>query len=181
MEARVEVRGLSPNAWLIWLALGVASLGIGIWLVLSPRAAVATLAVLLAIALFVNGIAELLVAADLRRPWIGYAIGAIYVVAALVVVVRPGESLWFLAVFVGISIIITGLLQLAVALMDRDVVRHAGFLAFLGLLSVVVGIMAIVWPAITVFVLALLIGIRLILWGVVQLAVAFRIRRLTNG
>lgn len=179
METNVEVKGIPKNAWLFWLVLGVLSIGVGIWLVLSPEAAIATLAILLAIALFFNGLGELLSAGDLRRPWVGYLIGAIYVIAAIVVIVRPGKSLWFLAVVVGISIIITGLLQLAVAVLDRDVIRHWVFLAFLGLLSIAVGVMAIVWPTITVYVLALLIGIRLIIWGVVQLAIAFRIKSLT--
>lgn len=180
-QTDVEVRGPFQHAWLLWLVMGVLSIGIGVWLVLSPRAAITTLALLLAIALFFNGIGELISAADLRRPWLGYVIGAIYVVAGVVVIVRPGESLWFLAVVVGISIIVTGVLQIAVAAMDRDVIAHWGLLVFLGLLSVVVGVMAIVWPQITVLVLALLIGIRLIIWGVVQLAVAFQIRSLTAG
>ena len=49
----------------------------------------------------------------------------------------------------------------------------------LGAVGIVVGILAIVWPGITVWVLALLIGVRLLIFGVVQLAIAFRIRSLT--
>jgi uncharacterized membrane protein HdeD (DUF308 family) len=42
-----------------------------------------------------------------------------------------------------------------------------------------VGILAIAWPDITVWVLALLIGIRLLIFGVVQLAIAFGLRSLS--
>jgi uncharacterized membrane protein HdeD (DUF308 family) len=41
-------------------------------------------------------------------------------------------------------------------------------------------VLAIVWPQITVWVLALLIGIRLLVFGVVQLAIAFQLRSLTH-
>lgn len=180
MQSEVDTGPISPNAWIAWLVLGVLSIGIGIWLLLSPEVAVATLAILLAIALFFNGLGELVGAGDLRRPWVGYLLGGIYVLAAVVVLVRPGKSLWFLAMVVGVSIIVTGLIQLAVALMDRDVVRHATFLALLGLISVVVGILAVAWPEITIWVLALLIGIRLVIWGVVQVAVAFWLRSLSG-
>ena len=53
-------------------------------------------------------------------------------------------------------------------------------LAVLGAVGIVVGILAIVWPGITVWVLALLIGIRLLIWGVLQLAIAFQMRSLTQ-
>lgn len=180
MQPNVEVRGLSPNMWILWLVMGVLSIGIGIWLLLSPRVAVATLALLLAIALFFNGLGELVAAVDRRRPWVGYLLGGLFLLAGAVVLVRPGKSLWFLAVFVGISIIVTGLVQLGLAFADRDVLRHWGFLAAAGAIGVVVGILAIAWPDITVFVLAFLIGIRLIFFGVVQLAVASQLRALTN-
>ncbi len=180
MQPNVEVRGISPNMWILWLVLGVVSIGVGIWLLLSPRAAVATLAVLLALALFLNGLGELVAAVDRRRPWVGYLLGGLFLLAGIVVLLRPGKSLWFLAVFVGISIIVTGLVQVGLAVADRDVMRYWGFLAAVGAIGVVVGILAIVWPDITVFVLAFLIGIRLIFFGVVQLAVASQLRALTN-
>ncbi len=180
MQPNVEVRGISPNMWILWLVLGVVSIGVGIWLLLSPRAAVATLAVLLALALFLNGLGELVAAVDRRRPWVGYLLGGLFLLAGIVVLLRPGKSLWFLAVFVGISIIVTGLVQVGLAIADRDVMRYWGFLAAVGAIGVVVGILAIVWPDITVFVLAFLIGIRLIFFGVVQLAVASQLRALTN-
>lgn len=180
MQPNVEVRGISPNIWILWLVLGVLSIGVGVWLLLSPSAAVATLALLLAFALFLNGLGELVAAVDRRRPWVGYLLGGLFLVAGVVVLIRPGKSLWFLAVFVGISIIVTGLVQIGLAVADRDVVRHWALLAGVGALGVVVGVLAIVWPDITVFVLAFLIGIRLIFFGVVQLAVASQLRALTH-
>jgi uncharacterized membrane protein HdeD (DUF308 family) len=50
----------------------------------------------------------------------------------------------------------------------------------LGLLGVVAGVLAVVWPNITILVLALLVGIRLIIWGVVQLAIASQLKTLAG-
>lgn len=179
-EVQVEVVGVSKHAWLIWLVLGLLSVGIGIWLIFSPEAAIATLAILLAIALFLNGLSELVTAGDRSRPWIGYVLGAMFLIAGLVVLLRPGKSLWFLAIVVGIAVITTGVMQLGVAIADRERIRHWVLLAVLGAVGIVVGILAIVWPGITVWVLALLIGIRLLIFGVIQLAVAFQLRSLTH-
>lgn len=180
MDVQVEVTGVPKHAWLIWLVMGLLSVGIGIWLIFSPEVAIATLAILLAIALFFNGLSELITAGDRSHPWIGYLLGAMFLIAGLVVLLRPGKSLWFLAVVVGIAVITTGVMQIAVAVVDREQIRHWILLAVLGVVGVVVGFLAIVWPEITVWVLALLIGIRLLIWGVIQLAIAFRMRSLTH-
>ena len=179
MDVNVEVTGLPKHAWLIWLVMGVLSVGIGVWLVFSPDAAITTRALLLAIALFFNGLAELMTAGDRLHPWVGYLLGAIFLFAGLVVLLRPGKSLWFLAIVVGISVIVTGIMQIAVAVMERDEIRHWVLLAVLGAVGVVVGVLAIAWPGITIWVLALLIGIRLLIFGIVQLAISFRVRSLT--
>jgi len=168
------------NAWVIWLVMGILSVGIGTWLIFSPEAAITTLALLLAIALFLNGLSELVTAGDRLRPWMGYLLGAMFMVAGLVVLLRPGKSLWFLAVVVGISVIVTGLVEIVVALSEREHLGHWMLIGVLGAVGVVVGIMAIAWPEITVWVLALLIGVRLLIWGVIQLAVAAQMRTLTR-
>ena len=180
MDVEIEVVGVPKHAWLIWLAMGVLGVGLGIWLLLSPDAAIATIALLLAIAMFLNGFAELVTAGSRSRPWIGYLLGALFLVAGLVVLIRPDKSLRFLAVFVGLSIIVTGLVELAVAFADREHLRHWAWLAAAGAVGVVIGVLAVVWPGVTITVLALLIGIRLLIWGAIQLLIAFQLRSLTS-
>ena len=89
-----------------------------------------------------------------------FAVGSLHLPGpeGLVVLLRPGKSLWFLAVVVGIAVITTGVMEIAVAFADRERIRHWVLLALLGVAGVVVGVLAIAWPQITVWVLALLIG-----------------------
>ncbi len=179
-EVDVDVRGVGPHSWILWLVMGILSIGIGVWLLFSPNVAIATLAILLAIALFMNGLSELVTAGGRHRPWFGYLVGALFLIAGVIVLLRPGKSLWFLAVFVGASLLVTGAIQVVVAIADREHVRHWVLLALLGLLGVVAGVLAIAWPGITILVLALLVGIRLIVWGVVQLAIAAGLKQLAG-
>lgn len=178
MQTDVEIN-VPKHAWIIWLVMGLLSAVIGTWLIFSPKAAVATLAILLSIALFLNGLFELITAWERRKSWVGYVLGGLFLVAGIVVLLRPGKSLWFLAIVVGFSIIVTGMVQLAVAFSERDTVRQWGFLAALGAVGIIVGVLAIVWPQITVWVLALLIGVRLVIFGVIQLVVAFQLKSLS--
>ena len=174
----IEVQGVPKHAWILWLVLGAFSSIIGIWLILSPEAAIGTLALLLAIALFMSGVSELVTAGDRFKPWFGYLLAAVFLIAGFVVLLRPGKSLWFLAIVVGISVVATGLGQIMLALVDRESIRHWGLLLAIGVISVAVGIMAMVWPDITIYVLALLIGIRLLIFGILQIAIAFQVRSL---
>ena len=179
-EVDVDVRGVGPHSWILWLVMGILSIGIGVWLLFSPNVAIATLAILLAIALFMNGLSELVTAGGRHRPWFGYLVGALFLIAGVIVLLRPGKSLWFLAVFVGASLLVTGAIQIVMAIADREHVRHWVLLALLGALGVVAGVLAIAWPGITILVLALLVGIRLIVWGVVQLAIAAGLKQLAG-
>lgn len=179
-DVGVQVQGVGKNTWLLWLVMGILSIGVGVWLLFSPGVAIATLAILLAIALFMNGLSELITAGGRHHPWFGYLLGALFLVAGVIVLIRPGKSLWFLAVFVGASLLITGAIQVVMAIADREHERHWVLLVVVGLLGIAAGVLAVVWPGITILVLALLVGIRLIMWGVLQLIIASQLKTLAG-
>jgi len=169
-----------PKIWIPLMVFGALAAALGVWLILSTNAKTATLAILLALALFVLGLGELVFANGRPRPWVGYLLGAIFLVAALVTVLRPGKSLYFLAVFVGASMILTGVLQLALALFDRQDIEHWVVLAVIGVVGIVAGVLAIAWPDITIWVLGLVIGVRVLFFGVLEMFVANQLRQLTS-
>ena len=175
----VDIDAGGPNLWYLWVVLGAISMVLGIWLILSPNAAAYTLAILLAIGLFFNGIGELAWAGDRPRPWVGYALGAVFILAAIAVIVRPNVGLKALALVVGIALLIVGVFQFAAAIVDREAIAHWGLLAFLGAVTFIAGFLALVWPKVTIFVLALILGIRLTLFGLTQIVIGMNMRRLT--
>ncbi len=176
-ESELEV-GIPKWFWILWVVLGVISAILGIWLIFSPHAAAYTLAILLAIGLFFNGIGELAFARDRGKPWLGYVLGGLFVLAALAVIVNPDIGLKALAVVVGIVLLVVGLFQAAAAVVERDELRHWVLLLVMGAITFVAGFLALVWPKATVFVLALILGIRLTLFGVTQIVVGLDMRRL---
>jgi uncharacterized membrane protein HdeD (DUF308 family) len=177
----VEVRG--PNPWLPLVIIGVLTLGLGAWLIISSivgtNFSLGVIAVLLAIGLFLNGLSELAWASDRSKPWIGYLMGALFIVGGVIVILRPGTGLSALAVVIGIVLIVVGVFQTAIGLMSRDELRHWAWVSVFGLVTIGIGIAAIAWPEATVRVIALLFGIRLLVVALGTIGVGMDFKRLT--
>lgn len=184
MSQHNDVRYGSPApsqySWLIWVLFGALSTVVGVWLMLSPRAAIGTLALLLGFGLIFNGVAQFGAAGHHPSPVLAYTLAALYIIAGIVVFFRPAAGLFGLALVVGVSLIITGLAELYIAFSARDHIEHWLFMAFIGAVGIIAGVLAIAWPAITVAALALLLGIRLVVAGLVQIGIGLGARTVAS-
>jgi uncharacterized membrane protein HdeD (DUF308 family) len=106
--------------------------------------------------------------------WLALLIGAVSIVAGIIVILKPSNSLATLAVIVGILILLDGIAGL-VAAIGGDT-QNRGLLAVLGALSVIAGVLLIRHPLGGVKAVALLLGIWLIAAGVVRFVAAFATR-----
>lgn len=171
------VHGATNVRWWLFLMLGIASVVIGLALLLDLAAAVTTLALLVALGFFASGLGELFGAGRYRTAW-SVVSGFIMVAAGVIAVVWPDVTLWALAVITGIGLLVTGGLRLGAALADRP--DGWGWLGLSGAFSLGVGVMALIWPGATILVLALLFGIRLVLFGAAEIAFALALRDVTR-
>ena len=103
--------------------------------------------------------------------WLALMIGALSIVAGIIVILKPSNSLSTLAVILGIFILIDGIFEIAGAIFGDTESR--GLLAVIGTLSVIAGVLLIRHPLGGVRAVALLLGIWLIAAGVVRLISAF--------
>lgn len=164
-EERAGVERASSRWW-AFLALGVVSAVVGLILMLDLFAAVTTLALLVALGLIVTGVGEV-VSAGRYDSKLGLVAGAVLIVGGVLAVAWPGITLWVLAVVVGVDLIVAGAARIAGALALRA--EGWGWLLFGGGVSVVAGILALAWPGATVLVLGLLLGLRMLLFGVSEI------------
>jgi uncharacterized membrane protein HdeD (DUF308 family) len=102
--------------------------------------------------------------------WLAVLIGAVSIVAGVIVILKPSNSLSTLAVIFGIFILIDGIVELVAAVTGSA--ENRGLLAVLGALSVIAGVLLIRHPLGGVKAVALLLGIWLIAAGVVRLIAA---------
>ncbi len=152
--------------WWVFLALGAVSAVLGVVLMFDLFAAVSTLALFVALGLVVTGVGELITAGRYRST-LGLVAGGVLVVGGVIAAVWPDITLWVLAVIVGVDFLVSGVARILGALSLR--VEGWGWLLFGGVLSVAVGVLALAWPGATILVLALLLGIRMLLFGVSEI------------
>jgi uncharacterized membrane protein HdeD (DUF308 family) len=100
-----------------------------------------------------------------------FLVGLLSVVAGVIVLFKPGDSLATLAVIVGIFLLVDGILELAGSLARGT--RNRGMVALLGALTAIVGVLLIRHPIGGVTAVALLIGLWLIVVGVIRFVTAF--------
>jgi uncharacterized membrane protein HdeD (DUF308 family) len=163
-----ERAGLERDSrrWWMFLGLGAASAVVGLVLVLDLVAAVTTLALLVALGLVLTGVGELM-SAGRYRSTLGVVAGAVLVVGGILAAAWPDITLWALAVVVGIDLVVSGVVRSIGAVQLR--VEGWGWLLFGGVLSVAAGVLALSWPAATVLVLGVLLGLRMLLFGIAEI------------
>jgi uncharacterized membrane protein HdeD (DUF308 family) len=152
--------------WWAFLALGIVAVVVGLLLLLDLFAAVATVALLAAVGLVVTGVSEL-VTAGRYRSVLGYVAGGILVLAGVAAAVWPGITLWVLAILAGLGLIVSGAARIWGAVSFR--VEGWGWLLVGGLVSVVIGVLALAWPDVTILALGILLGVRMIMFGIAEI------------
>jgi uncharacterized membrane protein HdeD (DUF308 family) len=108
-----------------------------------------------------------------RNWWMVALRGFLAVILAFILIALPiVAQVAVLVIFFGAYMLVDGGFTMAVALMDKEKRPHRWLWFVEGLLGVMVGIMALAWPAITAFVLLLFIGAWAFATGVVELIFA---------
>jgi uncharacterized membrane protein HdeD (DUF308 family) len=166
--------------WWLVVAIGVAIAAVGVVLVLSPFGTVKALVVVIAVGLALAAADELAQAERHEVRWPSYALATIWILTAVAALVWPDVTLWALAVVVGIGMIAGGVAEVLFAFRYRRELPRWGLWWLDGLLSIVVGVLALVWPEATVVVLAVLFGIRLLGRGCATISFGLGLRDLNQ-
>jgi uncharacterized membrane protein HdeD (DUF308 family) len=118
---------------------------------------------------------ETLYEAEVRNAtwgwWLLVLVGVLSVVAGIIVLFQPGDSLAALAVITGIFLLVDGIFEIAAAFYRGT--RNRGLVALFGVITAVVGVLLIRHPVAGVAFVALLIGLWLIMIGVIRFVTAF--------
>ena len=103
--------------------------------------------------------------------WVLALVGLLSIAAGVIILFKPGDSLKTLAVIAGIFLVLDAIVELLAAIVGAT--QSRGFVALLGVLTLLVGILLIRHPVQGVTFVALLLGLWLVTVGVVRLVVAF--------
>lgn len=177
----IVARTLSRGWWL-YLMQGVLSLVLGILALVWPGHALAVLIILFGLFALLNGVVAIFAAigaAGTHQSW-GWqlAVGVLGVLAGLAILRWPAVTALIVLYIVGIWAIIAGIIGIVGAVADRAEIPHAWLVALAGIVSVLFGIAMLAWPAVGLLTLVYLVGIYAIVYGLIECAIAFRVRTL---
>jgi len=163
--------------WLLFF--GILMVAAGVCAVVWPGPTVLVLAILFGIQIIVSGIFSFInaFAADESggmRVW-NVILGLLGIVIGLYAVRHILVSVVALALLIGIYWVAYGIAQIYMAIAHREL-PHRGWIGFIGALSVFAGIIVIAWPGPSLVTLALVLGIWLIIYGIMEIVLAFRVR-----
>jgi uncharacterized membrane protein HdeD (DUF308 family) len=178
--AESPLERLARRGWLWLLGLGVISVVIGIVVLVWPSQTLRVVGVLFGIYLLISGVIEIVLAfaPGLRggARFISVLTGGLSILLGLICFRGALESILLLALWIGFSWLIIGITR-AVAAGSSPYVPHRGWQIFGGILLAIGGIVIIMAPLDSIFALAVLAGIWLIVIGVWQVVEAFMTRR----
>jgi uncharacterized membrane protein HdeD (DUF308 family) len=162
------------------LAFGVATAVLGVAALVWPGRTLVVIAVLFGIQLVVAGIFRFVAAFALEDESGGtrvlYALlGALSFIVGLYAVRHVLLTLGALALLLGIFWIVQGFIEVFTAISHRAMPQR-GWTIALGILSVVAGFIVLVSPAISLLTLAVVLGVWLVFFGLMEIFFAFRLR-----
>ena len=176
---------LTRNWWVLAVRGGIAVV-FGVLALIWPGITVLALVLLFGAYALVDGVLELYAALFNRglnrartggqRVWLAVE-GVVGVLAAIVAFVWPQITALALLYVIAAWALITGVAEISAAIRLRQEIQGEWLLALSGVLSILFAVLAFVYPRAGALAVVWLIATYAIVFGVVLLALAFRLRR----
>jgi uncharacterized membrane protein HdeD (DUF308 family) len=173
---------MSALAWGALAIGGIFAIIIGLVAIIWPSVTFTVLVVLLGVYAFISGVFTVLLGAvwppgwGLR--WMMVLEGVLGIVVGVLIFLRPESAAIALIYLIAAWAIITGILQIVQALRLRRVIDGEWALIVGGLASVIFGVLLAKWPKESLIALVWIFGVFAVVFGVMQLVLAYRVRRM---
>lgn len=177
-----QTRNPLGDLWKIVLAWGVLTVILGVAVLAWPGMSILAAAVLFGAFLVISGIAQ--VAAAFARDVSAGSRVLLFISGALSVVLGvlafrhfgQGYAVLLLAIWIGVGFVFQGVAEAVVAI-SHPLLPARGWHIFLGILTVIAGVVVMSWPFDSVVVLAIVAGAWLVVIGITQIIWAFQARK----
>lgn len=170
------MREVARNWWVLLLRSIVAILFAGMALFL-PGLTLVTLVLLCGLYFVIDGLMALVLGGR-ARAWGLLIAGAIGVIAGILTFMYPGLTALALLILLAAWAIAKGVFEIAAAIHLRRELTHEWLLITGGALSILFGVVLLINPAAGALAMVWLIGAYALVFGIIMLIAAFRLRRL---
>lgn len=174
---------LARAAWQTVLLTGVASLVLGVLVLVRPGASLLAAGVLFGLYLLISGVLQLAAAFGTHRTTslrvLAFVSGAVSVLLGLFCFRGPLRSVLLLALWIGVGWLFRGITHTVAAAHDPAMPAR-GWQVLLGVVTALAGVVLIVSPVESAAVLTVVGGCWLVAVGVVEIVTALRVRGRTR-
>ena len=168
----------AADHWWAFALRGIAAVIFGILAFIWPGVTLAVLVLFWGAYALVDGILTLVAAFRTGQDhrWLLMIEGVVGIAAGIVTFVWPGLTALVLVYIIAVWALITGVLEVIAAIRLRRVIQNEWWFVLSGILSLIFGIALVVSPGSGALALIWLIGAYAVVFGVLLLGLAFRLR-----
>ena len=168
--------------WWTFVLRGVAAILFGVLAFFAPEWGIAILVALFAAWAFIDGVGSLVAGWRTRGQdrswWLELLEGAVGVVAGLIAILLPAFAAQALVLIIGAWAVITGVIEIVLAVRLRRVVSGEVWMALAGVASILFGVLVVIFPAAGALGVVWLIGAFAIVFGAFEIGLGWRLRSL---
>lgn len=166
--------------WWVMLLRGLAAILFGILAFVWPGITLLVLVIFYGAYALVDGVFAIVAAfsdnVGKERWWVLFLEGLLGIAAGIVAFLWPGLTAFALVYVIAAWAIVTGVLEIVAAIRLRQEIEGEWFFALSGVASIIFGVLMAIWPATGALALVWLIAGYAIVFGVLMIALAFRLR-----
>lgn len=174
---------LFPHLWKNVLLTGILSVILGVMMLAWPGPTLVVAAIFFGAYLLVTGISQIFHAFTLHISGGGRALlfisGAASLVLAVLAIRHIGDAILLLAIWIGIGFVFRGVATAAAAISDHDTPAR-GWEIFIGIVTVIAGIILLAYPFSSLATLLYVAGFWLIFVGIMEIIASFSIKKAGN-
>lgn len=179
-----QLQGMLGRTFGAVLAFGLATIALGIILMVFTEQSVAFFAVIVGIYLIFSGIFMIVASFSSETGGTGMrvlsAIAGLFSVLLGIVAFRGiSQAVAVLALLIGVGWVVRGIAELIEGISNPGMPAR-GWVIFIGALSLVAGIVVLAWPAITLNALVWVTGLWLVFLGIVEVVGSLQLRKLAQ-
>jgi uncharacterized membrane protein HdeD (DUF308 family) len=168
--------------WWIPMVVGLVSLVCGVLALVWPGVTLLALALIAGINLTILSafvIGEAIADSEAQDKTLRIVLGVLGVIAGLIVMRRPGETLLVLILAIGIWLVLDGIADIVRAFADPH--GHRALMIVGGLIDFGLGVALLVWPKLGLGTVAVLVGLGFIARGVTLMFGGWQLRGVSHA
>jgi uncharacterized membrane protein HdeD (DUF308 family) len=180
-----DILRIVGKSWGWVLFFGIVTVGVGAVVTIHPRDTIYAFGILLGIWLFVAGLFRIVLAIADREDtggtrWLTALLGLVSVIVGILFLRHTDQTVNTLAFLIGLFWIVGGIIEFFTAYADVGSPARL-WRILMGALAFAAGVVTLVVPSLTVTTLAVIIGIWLILYGILEIALSMLLRKLAHA